>query len=122
MTHLTSRGGSAILFSEMGVDTGGVPRNVTIDDRLVDCLKMRLARQTGVAAEEIMLKHIEPVTWPDASLGCPKKGRLYAQVLTPGYRLVLSDGITDFEYHTDGHGRAVLCPACKQSEKGGGVA
>ena len=67
-----------------------------------------LARRRGMSDEKIVLKDAEAVTWPDTSLGCPQKGRVYAQVVTPGYRLVLSDGTTDFEYHTDNYRRVVV--------------
>jgi hypothetical protein len=89
-------------------------------DEVIARAKKRLARRTDVSDEKIVVKHVERVTWPDASLGCPQKGRMYAQVLTPGYRLVLSSGTTDFEYHTDDYRRVVLYRGSKQS-KGGGV-
>jgi hypothetical protein len=99
----------------------GVLPDMSIDDKLIARAKKRLARRIGVADEKIVLKHIERVTWPDAGLGCPQKGRMYAQVLTPGYRLVLSNGTADFEYHTDDNRKVVLYRGSKQSEKGGGV-
>ncbi len=76
--------------------------------------KEDLARRAGLAAENIAVKEVQRVTWPDASLGCPRKGGLYAQVLTPGYRLLLSDGTTDFEYHTDDCSRVVLYRGARQ--------
>lgn len=94
---------------------------MSTNNKVITRAKKRLARRTGVADEKIVLKHVEHVTWPDASLGCPQKGRMYAQILTPGYRLVLSIGTADFEYHTDDYHRVVLYRGSKQSEKGGGV-
>ena len=38
-------------------------------------------------------------TWPDASLGCPEPGMMYAQVLTPGILVVLSYGGELHRYH-----------------------
>ncbi len=68
-----------------------------------------LAQLLGIAPPAITVVSVEAVTWPDASLGCPKPGMMYAQVLTPGYRVVLeADGKT-YEYHT-GRGRVVPCP------------
>ena len=43
----------------------------------------------------------EPVEWPDAGLGCPKPGMMYAQVVTPGFRLVFEYEGRQYEYHTD---------------------
>jgi hypothetical protein len=47
--------------------------------------------------------------WPDASLGCPLPGMTYAQVLTPGHRVILATGGRTYEYHTDNHDRIILC-------------
>ncbi len=90
--------------------------DVSAEDRVIAEAKKRLASALGVSQEQIVLKYSEHVSWPDASLGCPEKGRVYAQVVTPGYRLVLSDGTTDFECHTDEQRRVVLCPGFKQSK------
>jgi hypothetical protein len=40
----------------------------------------------------------ESVTWNDSSLGCPKPGTMYSQVITPGLKVVVeADGRT-FDY------------------------
>lgn len=68
-----------------------------------------LAQQLGISPDAITVVTIEEVTWPDASLGCPQPGMMYAQVLTPGYRLVLEAAGKTYEYHA-GRGRVVSCP------------
>ncbi|MBU2009835.1 MAG: hypothetical protein KJ624_08395 [Chloroflexi bacterium] len=77
-------------------------------DGIIDRAKRHLAQTGHVPQEKVALKQVEAVSWPDTSIGSPRAGRAYAQVVTPGYRLVLSDGFSDFEYHTDGKGRVVL--------------
>ena len=52
---------------------------------------------------------VEARDWSDASLGCPRQGVLYAQVITPGYLVVISGAGKTLEYHTDANGRVVLC-------------
>lgn len=48
-------------------------------------------------------------TWSDTSLGCPQLDGVYAQVITPGYRVqVLVDG-QELEYHTDMDGAVIRC-------------
>ena len=59
-----------------------------------------LAATTGVDPASISLVSVEPVEWSDASLGCPQPDMMYAQMLTPGYRIVLSAGDEKIEYHT----------------------
>jgi hypothetical protein len=56
--------------------------------------------------------HVQQVTareWPDSSLGCPRQGEMYSQIVTPGYLVVISGAGKQLEYHTDARGRIVLC-------------
>lgn len=59
------------------------------------------ARRTGTPAQDWQ-PDCEPVTWGDTSLGHPQPGQEYAEVLTPGYRILLSAGGRTLEYHTGG--------------------
>jgi hypothetical protein len=51
----------------------------------------------------------DETTWNDSCLGCAKPGESCAQVLTPGYRIVLKASSATYEYHTDMGGHARLC-------------
>jgi hypothetical protein len=82
---------------------------MAVDDEIVALAKKDLAHRGGISLQRITLKQIEVVEWPDASLGCPEEDKAYAQVIMPGYRLVLSDGVRYFEYHTDRHLRVIYC-------------
>jgi ketosteroid isomerase-like protein len=67
------------------------------------------AAAEGIDPTSVTVVNYEPTEWPDTSLGCPKEGEVYAQVITPGYLVILSvDGI-EMEYHTDDVDRAVRC-------------
>ncbi len=68
-----------------------------------------LAGRTGLSASSIQIMSIAPEDWPNPSLGCPKMGVLYAQVIVPGYRLVLNAAGELYEYHTDQGTRAITC-------------
>jgi hypothetical protein len=68
-----------------------------------------LAKRLGIAIEAIQLVSVEAVEWPDASLGCPQPGMMYAQVITPGYRIVLEAEEEKYNYHTDQDRIVVLC-------------
>lgn len=51
------------------------------------------------------------VMWPDSSLGCPKPGMAYAQVLTDGVFIELQvDGVT-YRYHGGVATKPFLCEA-----------
>ncbi len=67
-----------------------------------------LAGRLKIAETQIAVRGVEAVDWPDASLGCAQRGRMYAQVITPGYRILLEAGGKVYEYHAS-QTRAVLC-------------
>jgi hypothetical protein len=76
-----------------------------------------LADRLGAPAEEIQVQSVEAETWPDAGLGCPQPGKTYAQVLTPGFRLLLAHEGETYEYHTDQAERFVYCGDETMTEK-----
>ena len=57
----------------------------------------------------IRVIELEEVEWPDASLGCPQSDGASAQVITPGYRIVVEVDGEEVEIHTDLNGNAVIC-------------
>jgi hypothetical protein len=70
-----------------------------------------LARELDLAPGEIAVLSVEAVEWPDTSLGCPQRGMMYAQVITPGLRVVLEANNQSYEYHTDQYSSVMLCEA-----------
>jgi hypothetical protein len=64
-----------------------------------------LVVRTG--AEPILVS-AESVEWPDTSLGNPQPGMFYAQVITPGFKIILEAGGAQYEYHTDLAGNFTL--------------
>ncbi len=75
---------------------------------LVAAIK-NLAEQTGLPPEQINRVSVEAVEWSDTSLGCPQEGYMYAQVITPGYKIILEAEGVQYEYHTDEGTHVVLC-------------
>lgn len=68
-----------------------------------------LDEKFNLASEAVTVTEVIPMTWPDAGLGCPKKGVLYAQVLTPGFQILLEADGHVFTFHTDSDDTMVLC-------------
>ncbi len=68
-----------------------------------------LSKRTGAATSDVTVKSIEAVDWPDSSLGCPRPGFAYSQIVTPGYRIVLSAMGKDYEYHSGRTPNFVYC-------------
>ncbi len=76
----------------------------------VEMAKQRLAERNHLAAENLREVSANAVQWPDSSLGCPRPDMMYAQVLTPGYRVTLMDSSSGKEYVVHvGPGRALVC-------------
>jgi hypothetical protein len=67
------------------------------------------ATRFNVSPNDVVLTRAEQVTWPDGSLGCPRPGRVYTQMLVPGFRVVAKTTAGELLYHTDGRGNAVNC-------------
>lgn len=68
---------------------------------VVDIAKQDLAGRLGIPVEQVKLVKQEKVDWPDTSLGYPEEGMMYAQVITPGFRIILKAGDKSYEYHSD---------------------
>jgi hypothetical protein len=67
-----------------------------------------LSQRLGVAAQAVTPQRLTAQVWSDASLGCPKPGEVYAQVVTEGYVIELRVDDDVYTYHTS-LDRAVLC-------------
>jgi hypothetical protein len=63
----------------------------------------------GLPANQLTVDTIQSMNWPDTSLGCPKEGEFYAQVITPGYMVVVTGDGKHVEYHTDEGSTVVFC-------------
>jgi hypothetical protein len=74
---------------------------------LVDKAVTDLVERTGVAEEEIKVESLEEAEFSDTSLGVPEPGKMYAQVITPGYIICLSVEEETYTYHAAGD-RVVL--------------
>lgn len=77
---------------------------------ILGAMRADAARRAGGAESAVKVTSVQPVTWPDASIGCPQPGLLYAQVLVPGWRVVLDAGGRRFDYHAARGGRWLHCP------------
>jgi hypothetical protein len=80
-------------------------------EALVSQVRADLAERLSLPLTAVQLRSAEAVIWPDASLGCPQPGQMYAQIETPGYRITLVANGTDHEYHASHGGQFVLCVA-----------
>ncbi len=77
--------------------------------RLALQAKEDLASRTGIAVDQIAVLEVQPVTWPDGSLGCPQPGMAYIQVTVDGLLIRLRAGDRTYEYHSGGSRAPFLC-------------
>jgi hypothetical protein len=103
-----------LLMSSTPPDAGSdAPR-----DAAIALARKTLQQQIRADESAIELEEATAVTWPDAGLGCPQKGMMYAQMIVSGYRVTLRAGGQSYEVHVGG-GRAVMCPDASGRSRGG---
>lgn len=78
-------------------------------DNAVEVARQALAAELACSPTAISVRDVADVEWSDSSLGCPKPGMMYLQVITPGYRIVLEHDGHPYIFHTDRGRRAVRC-------------
>ena len=75
-----------------------VPDSPMIQEQ-IEKAKADLASIVGLDAAQIDLVEYQSVTWRDGSLGCPRPGMAYTQMLVEGYRIQLQAGGKQYDYH-----------------------
>jgi hypothetical protein len=62
-----------------------------------------LAKRLHIKATDVKVADFRQVTWPDAALGLPDPDRAYAQVLSPGWGLILAAANSRYLYTAGEH-------------------
>lgn len=73
-------------------ETEGVPPAIVqqaVDDA---------ATRAGVDVSSVTVVSADAVTYPNGAAGCPRRGFLYTDVMTPGYRVVVEVDGTRYDY------------------------
>ena len=77
-------------------------------DQAVILAKQAASKHLNVPVEQITVQQAQAVEWPDSSLGCSQPGMMYLQVITPGFKVLLTAGEKTYPVHVGG-ARAVVC-------------
>jgi hypothetical protein len=77
--------------------------------KVVELAKADLAERFAVTTNQIQVVSVQSTEWTDTSLGCPQPGMVYAQVITPGFQILLEINRETYAYHTDQGQNVVLC-------------
>jgi len=107
-TPTATTGGVAPVTSPLLIATPGAP---SAWDAIARVAIADLAARLHMSETDIAVKQVKSVEWPDTSLGCPQPGMMYAQMVTPGYEIILTAGGKDYVYHSDRKSRVVYCPS-----------
>jgi len=87
-------------------DNGSIDSTVQV---VVDRAMADLVARLGIDQSAITVLTAKAMTWPDKSIGCPKPGMQYVQVLVDGALVDLqADGKT-YSYHSGDDGKPMLC-------------
>jgi len=69
-----------------------------------DKIRLALAKELGISADDVQVQVIEEAQWPDSCLGAPAEGETCAQAVTPGFSgILIAQGVL-YEFHSDQSG------------------
>lgn len=74
------------------------PDGGQVGSSIVTRCKDDLAKRLEIKLEDIKTISAQSVVWPNSALGMPEMGKLYAQMLTPGFRVILGVRNTQYLY------------------------
>lgn len=87
---------SPLPLPEMGESVVPTPSSGAVEfSDVAHELRMKAAAKLSTPPDSLTVLSVEAVTWRDTSLGCPEPGKMYAQVLTDGWRAVYQDAEGD---------------------------
>ena len=58
-----------------------------------------LSKKLSVEPDSVEVVHMAAMEWPNSSLGCPRAGMEYLQVITPGWLALLQTGKKAYRVH-----------------------
>ncbi len=99
----------------LGEPPGAVHKTVTgsnPDMNLMDSItsaRSDLAQRINGVETDIKVMEARQVTWRDSSLGCPRPGLMYGQVLTSGVAIELWVNDKSYHYHAKTGGQPFYC-------------
>jgi hypothetical protein len=85
------------------------PKYLQVAAQVQELARRDLAMRLKVEVKDVKVMRLRPMTWPDASLGCPERDRSYETVETRGFLIELRHADKTYLYHSDRQ-RVVLCP------------
>lgn len=84
----------------------------------VEAARQQLAADLGIEAEAVTVASFEAREWPDACLGLPQEGQACAEVITPGYLVILNAGGATHRARTNQDGSVVVFEGAADEQSG----
>lgn len=108
-TPVSTSAGSPISRPEAPTPAGEVLLSPEAANLVAKAKEILTQKMPEVNAAGITLSTAESRQWRDSSLGCPREGMMYNQVITPGYLIVLEAEGKTYEFHTNKAEKVILC-------------
>lgn len=91
-------------------DVEAVPLPAGFPDSLLEEIISDASDRTGTPEQSVEVVSVEASTFGDTSLGCPEEGKMYAQVITPGFTVILDAEGEELDYRVaEGSDTFILC-------------
>ena len=84
---------------------------------LIEKMRADLAQRVGIKASAAKVTRAESIEWPNGAMGCPEPGKMYTQMIVPGYVVELEHEGKTYSYRAAKTGYFALCDR-GQSAKG----
>jgi len=78
-----------------------------LPNQVANAVRKDLSNRTRIALGKLQVITFSKQTWPDGCLGIAEPNQFCTQATVPGWRIVVSDGKTNWVYHTDNTGRNI---------------
>jgi len=88
--------------------TATLPESASLREA-IDRATADLAKRLDVGVGSIGVVSATERSWPDASLGCPQPGQVYAQAVTVGFEVVLDYTAVEYVYRGTDESALTLC-------------
>ncbi|AIE74452.1 hypothetical protein D082_19240 [Synechocystis sp. PCC 6714] len=94
--------------SQSSSPTPLISQSPMLPQAIADKVLNDLAQSTGEPVSTFTIQSSENKTWPDSCLGLAQEGQMCAQVMIPGWRVVVESGSKKWIYRTNQNGRTIL--------------
>jgi hypothetical protein len=84
-----------------------ISKKIMLPQAIADKIFQDLAQRTNQPTNTFKIKSADATQWPNSCLGLAKPDEFCAQMITPGWRVEVSDGKQSWIYRTDQRGKTV---------------